>query len=137
MKGCGFADARPQRIYTTKIESSSHMATLAGTMMTCVIDAYEGKDVAAVDPPGVFLQTIMPKDKRDVHVILEGWITEFLAKIAPEVYQEYKHHKKGQSYLYCKLNVALYGTIKAALLCALAIRMWMAISVQLCGMYMI
>lgn len=62
MKGCGFADGRPQRIYTTKIESSSHMETLAGTMMTCVIDAYEGKDVATVDPPGAFLQTIIPCD---------------------------------------------------------------------------
>ncbi len=39
-----------------------------------------------------------------------------VAKIAPEVYQEYVHHRRGQADIYCKLNVALYGTLKVALL---------------------
>ena len=84
--------------------------------MTCVIDAYEGRDVATLDVPGAFLQAKLPEEDRDVHVILDGQMAELLAKIAPDVYQKYVHWKRGQSYIYCKLNVALYGTLKAALL---------------------
>ena len=85
-------------------------------MLTCMIDAFEKQDVATVDIPGAFLQTKMPKDERDVHVILDGRMAELLAKISPSTYQEYVHQRRGQAYIYCKLNVALYGTLKAALL---------------------
>ncbi len=63
-------------------------------MLTCMIDLYEGRDVATVDIPGAFLQTKMPKDKKDVHVILDGRMAELLAKIAPETYQEYIHQRR-------------------------------------------
>ena len=72
--------------------------------------------MATVDLPGAFLQTTMPNDKDVVHVVLDGRITELLAKIAPDVYFEYVHEHCGQPRIYCKLNVALYGTLKAALL---------------------
>ena len=85
-------------------------------MLTCMIDAYEGRDVATVDIPGAFLQTKMPKGEKDVHVILDGRMAELLAKIAPETYQEYVHQRRGQAYIYCKVNVVIYGTLKAALL---------------------
>ena len=80
--------------------------------MTCVIDAYERRDVATLDIPGAFLQTRMPDGEEKVHVMLEGRIAELLAKIAPGVYQEYVHHKQGQAYIYCVLNVAFYGVNK-------------------------
>ena len=41
-------------------------------MLTCMIDAFEGRDVATVDIPGAFLQTKMPNDERVVRVMLEG-----------------------------------------------------------------
>ena len=116
IKGRGCADGRSQRLYTTKIESSSPTASLAGLMLTCMIDAYENRDVATVDIPGAFLQTKMPDDEEDVHVMLDGRMAELLAKISPETYQKYIHHRRGQAYIYCKCNVAIYGTLKAALL---------------------
>jgi hypothetical protein len=72
IKGCRCADGRPQRLYTTKDESSSPTALLAGLIMTCVIDAYERRDVVTLDIPGAFLQTKMPADEKNVHVILDG-----------------------------------------------------------------
>lgn len=84
--------------------------------MTCVIDAFERRDVAPADLPGAFLQTKMPEDEPDVHVMIEGRMAELLAKILPETYQKYVHKHSGQSMIYCRLNVALYGTLKAALL---------------------
>lgn len=43
-------------------------------------------------------------------------MAELLAKIVPDVHQKYIHHNRGQLYFYCKLNVALYRTLKATLL---------------------
>ena len=116
IKGRGCADGRPQRLYTDKSETSSPTAALAAIMLTCMIEAFEKRDVATVDIPGAFLQTKQPKEEKDVHVVLDGRMAELLAKISPETYQEYVHQKRGQSLIYCKLNVALYGTLKAALL---------------------
>eukprot|EP00804_Cyclotella_cryptica_P027764 CCRYP_009202-RA/>CCRYP_009202-RA protein AED:0.72 eAED:0.12 QI:0/-1/0/1/-1/1/1/0/1137 len=116
LKGRGCADGRPQRVYTPKSETSSPTAALAAMIMTCVIDAHEGRDAATLDIPGAFLQTKMPKDEDVVHVVLDGRMAELLAKISPETYQEYVHHKREQAYIYCQLNVALYGTLKAAVL---------------------
>ena len=116
IKGHGCADGRPQRLYTDKSDSSSPTAFLAGVMTTCVIDAYEQRDVATVDIPGAFLQTKMPKDEKKVHVILDDRMAELLAKISPETYQKYVAHKRGKKFIYCELTCALYGTLKAALL---------------------
>ena len=69
-----------------------------------------------LDISGDFLQAKQPKEDRDVHVILDGRMAELLGKISPEKYQEYVHKKRGQAYIYCKLNITLYGTLKAALL---------------------
>ena len=55
IKGRGCADGRSQRLYTNKIETSSPTASQAGIFLTCMIDAYEKRDVAIADIPGVFL----------------------------------------------------------------------------------
>lgn len=43
-------------------------------------------------------------------------MAELLAKISPETYHRYVHHNCGNAYIYAKLNVALYGTLKVAIL---------------------
>ena len=116
IKGRGCADGRPQRLYTSRIETSSPTASLVGLMLTCMIDAFENRDVATIDIPGAFLQTKMPDDEEDVHVILDGRMAELLAKISPDTYQKYVYRRRGQAYIYCKCNVAIYGTLKASLL---------------------
>ena len=58
----------------------------------------------------------MPKNEDDLHVVLDGKIAELVAKISPDTYQKYVHHKRAQAHIYCKLNVSLYGTLKAAIL---------------------
>ena len=92
------------------------MAALTAIMFTCMIDAFEKRDVATVDIPGAFLQTKMPKEEKDFHVILDGRMAKLLAKITPETYQEYVSQKCGQAYIYCRVNFAIYETLKATLL---------------------
>ena len=43
-------------------------------------------------------------------------MAELLAKIDPWRYQEYIHERRGHTYIYCRVNVAIYRTLKAALL---------------------
>ena len=57
IKGRGCADGRKQRLWTDKCDSSSPTAALESLLITATIDAYEGRDVAAVDIPGAFPQT--------------------------------------------------------------------------------
>ena len=72
IKGRGCADGRPQQAYTEKIGTSSPTASLAAIMLTCLIDAFEKRDVTTVDIPGAFLQTKMPKGEDNAHVMLDG-----------------------------------------------------------------
>ena len=85
-------------------------------MLTGMINTFEKRDVATVDIPGEFLQTKMPKGEDDVHVILDGQMTELHANIAPETYQEDVHQRQGQAYICCRVNDSIHGTLKAALL---------------------
>ena len=87
VKGRGCADGRSQRLYTPKNETSLPTCTLARLIMACVIDAFEMRDVATVDIPGAFLQTKMPDNEEDIHVLIEGRMAELLSKISPETYQ--------------------------------------------------
>jgi hypothetical protein len=72
IKGQGCADGRPQRLYTPKNKTSLPTASLAGLILTCIIDAYKNRDVATVDLPGAFLQTKMPDDEDDMYAVLDG-----------------------------------------------------------------
>ena len=68
VKGQGCANWRPQEVYTSKQDTTTPTVTLAGLMITCVINAFEQQDVASL---GIPLQTKTPKDEEDVHIILE------------------------------------------------------------------
>ena len=72
--------------------------------------------MATVDIPGAFFQTRLPANEKEVHVVIDGQMAKLLANISPETYQKYVHHKQSQAYIYCKSNVALYGTLKSSLL---------------------
>jgi len=114
IKARGCADGRSQREYTTKAETSSPTVSLEAMMMSCTIDAREGRHVAVTDIPGAFLHADM---EEDVHMLLEGTIAELIVKLDPSLYRKYIwENRKGKPMLYVKLKKALYGTLQAALL---------------------
>ena len=68
-------------------------------MLTCVIEAQEGRDVAVVDIPNAFAQTVVSDQDTEHHVIvrIRGPLVDVLVSIAPEVYSPYvTTNKKGQ-----------------------------------------
>ena len=89
------------------------MAT-GGVIITSMIDAYEKCDVEIVDVPGAFLNIT-----NDEHMIMCLWgkLVEIMVHMNPKLYRP--HIRIGQSgvlVLYVKLNKALYGLLRAALL---------------------
>jgi hypothetical protein len=55
-------------------------------MLTCVIDAIEGRDVATVDIPGAFMQSEM---KGDISIMkLEGVMVEVIMILDPKKYKK-------------------------------------------------
>jgi hypothetical protein len=75
IKGLGCANGRKQRIYTTKQEASSPTVTIESLMISCAIDAKEGRDVATVDIRGAFMQVDMDEI---VQMRLEGTMADLV-----------------------------------------------------------
>jgi hypothetical protein len=84
-----------------------------------VIEAQEGRDVAVVDIPNAFVQTVVSDEDKEHCVIvrIRGPLVDILVSIAPEVYGLYvTTNKKGQQVLIVECLNAVYGTMVAALL---------------------
>jgi hypothetical protein len=109
-RGC--ADGRPQRLYRSKLETSSPTANIESIFIGSAVDAKERRNVAHVDIPGAFLQT----EASDGTIIkLQGVLVLTLVKINPEweKYIVYEGRKKVPT-IYSEAIKALYGTVDAA-----------------------
>jgi hypothetical protein len=85
---------------------------IESVMLTCVIDAFEGSEVATVDIPRSFLQADMDKT---VYVRMTNTVIGMLS-IIDRMYDKYNNHEGTRKTLYVKLHKALYGTLRKALL---------------------
>ena len=112
IKGRGCADGRKQRLNTPKDAASSPTVATESVLLSCVIDAKEGRDVATVDIPGAFMQG---EQDETVHMRLEGTLAELLTKCDPKLYRKYVVTENNKPVLYVELVKALYGTLRAAL----------------------
>jgi hypothetical protein len=82
--------------------------SIEAVLLSCVIDAQEGCDVATVDIPGAFMQA---EPDEVLHVKLEGQMAELMARLDPQVYLKHIQVERGKSVLYVELKKALYGTL--------------------------
>ena len=117
VKGRVVAGGDKQRGKIDKLDASSPTAALESVLLTAVIDAHEGRDVAVIDIPNAFVQTRLEDDKDKAIMRLRGKLAELMVKVAPEIYTKYVIiNKKGETVLYVRLLNALCGIMKAALL---------------------
>ena len=108
-----------QRDHVTKEEASSPTAYTESVILTSIVDANEGRDVATVDIPNAFAQTVITDAHKDYRVIarIRGKLVDILVDIAPDVYGPYVYeNKKGEKVLLVQCTNALYGTMVASLL---------------------
>ncbi len=86
-------------------------------MLTCVINANKNRDVAIVDIPNAFIQTVVEDEKDRALIQIRGPLVDILVSIAPDVYGPYVTiGKKGKKQLLVQYLTALYGTMVALLL---------------------
>jgi hypothetical protein len=83
-------------------------------IITVVVDAYKGCDVACFDKPGIFLHTDSDKD---ISMIIKRRLAELMVQVPTNLYREYiSVDRKGMAILYIKMQKAIYGLLRSALL---------------------
>ena len=115
IKGRTVAGGNKQRDYISKEDASSPTVATEAVLLTCIIDAEEGRDVAVVDIPNAFIQTKI-EDEADMAIIkLRGILVDMLLDIAPAVYQSFvTTDKAGSKQLIVQCKNAIYGTMVAS-----------------------
>ena len=114
IKGRRVADRRPQKKIYLKDETASPTVSLEALLLSLMIEAKEGRDIATADVGrgGAYLHREM-----DDFIVLK--MVEIAVDIMCKVNDAYKQYvttKKGQQVLYLQLLKALYGCVKAALI---------------------
>jgi hypothetical protein len=118
LKGRTCADGSIQRKWMERDEVSSPTVSTEATMITGVIEAMEGRDVATCDIPNAFVQTDLDeydKDGNRTIMRIRGPLVEILCEMDPQ-YQQYVHYDKNGPVLYVHLIKALYGMLVSAML---------------------
>jgi hypothetical protein len=111
------AGGNKQRGTINKQDASSPTAALESVLLTAVIDAKKGQDVAVIDIPNAFVQTRLENEEDKAIMRLRGKLAELMVKVVPKIYTKYAIiNRKGETVLYVRLLNALYGITKAALL---------------------
>ena len=108
-----------QHDYITKEDVSSPTVSAEAVMLTCIIDAAEDRDIAVVDIPNAFAQTVVSEEDAEHRVIvrIRGPLVDILVLIAPDVYGPYvSTNKSGQKVLSVECLNAVYGLMVEALL---------------------
>ena len=75
--------------YIPKEEAAATTVSLKLVMLTSVIDAQEGCNIALMDVPNAFIQTHLILDDNKVVIQLHGPLATLLVNLAPEVYGPY------------------------------------------------
>ncbi len=108
------ADGQKQRGDWTKQETMLPTVSTEAVFITAVIDTHKEHDVTCFDIPGAFLHADSDKD---ITMILKGRLAELMVKVAPNLYRKYiSVDAKGSAILYVKMQKAIYGLLRSALL---------------------
>lgn len=112
IKGRRVAGGNKQRGYISKEDASSPTVATEAVILTSIVDAQEGRDVATVDIPNAFIQTHIEDEEDMVIMKIRGLLADMLVEIAPEVYKPFLT----KSGLLVQCQNAIYGTMSASLL---------------------
>ena len=114
IKGRACADGRKQREEIKREDAASPTVALDSILLTSAIDAHEGREVATIDIPGAYLHT---DTDEEIVMLLRGKLAELMAQVDPKLYRKYiTKDSKGRPILYVRMQKALYGLLRSALL---------------------
>jgi hypothetical protein len=111
------AGGNKQRDFISKENASSPTVATESVLLTSLIDAQENCDVAIVDIPNAFIQTVMEDNEDKAVMRIRGHMVDVLVKVVPKVYGPYvSTDKQGRKQLLVECLNAIYGTMVASLL---------------------
>jgi hypothetical protein len=86
------AGGNEQRDYISKEDASLPTVATEAILLSCIIDAKEGRDVTVIDIPNAFIQ-MQVKDKGDMAIIkIRGVLVDILVQIACSRRLQVLHH---------------------------------------------
>jgi hypothetical protein len=88
-QGRGCADGQKQHINSTKQEASLPTVAIESLLLSCMIDAKEGGDVATMDMDEL------------VHIRLEGTMADLVVHLSPETYNKFVIHNHEKTCYTC------------------------------------
>jgi hypothetical protein len=93
---------------------TSPTVSTEAVFITAVVDAYKECIVACFDIPGTILH---PDSEKDITMFLKGRLVELMLQVVPNLYRKYiSVDRKGMAKLYVKMQKAIYGHLRSALL---------------------
>jgi hypothetical protein len=114
VKARACANGSTQQQHIAKEEATAPTVTSDAIFVQATIYAHENCDTATCDIPGAFLQADNPDY---VLMRLDGTLAELMVTVDPKIYRKYiTSNAKGKPVLYVKLEKAVYGMMKSALL---------------------
>ena len=118
VKARACANGSIQHKWMDKEDAASPTASLESVLLTAVIDAKEGRDIATVDIPNAFIQTDIPQEEGKEQIIMKirGPMVDMLVEIDPSTYSKHVIYEHGQKIIYCAVLKAIYGMLTSALL---------------------
>ncbi len=100
-----------------KEDASSSTIFSEAVMLRCIVNANEDRDVAILDIPNEFVQTVVEDKKGRAFIRIRGPLVNILVTITPDVYGSYVTvGKKGEKQLLVQCLTALYGAMVVLLL---------------------
>ncbi|CAJ1934800.1 unnamed protein product [Cylindrotheca closterium] len=100
------------REWLSREDTSSPIAALEAILITCVIDAYEGRDMMSLDIPNAFIQTQMPMM---MMMKITGLLVDMMIRLEPR-YRDYVVIENGKRVIYVRVLRAIYGMLEASML---------------------
>jgi hypothetical protein len=100
LKGRTMAGGNKQQDYISKEDASLPTIATEAVLLSCIIDAKEGRDVTVIDIPNAFILTRVEDDGVMAIIKICGVLIDILVQIAPDVYKSYvTTDKKGTKQL--------------------------------------
>jgi hypothetical protein len=112
------ANGSTQRSYMEREKGSSLTVSTKSTMLTSVIEAAEGRDVATCNIWNAFIQTEVQevdKDGNKIIMKIRSVLVDFLVKVVPE-YEAFVIQEGSGKVLDLRVKKAIYGMLESALL---------------------
>jgi hypothetical protein len=98
----------------SKQDTTLLTVVMESVFITTVINAHKGRNVVCFYITRVFLHADV---EEDITMVLKGRLAELMVQVTPNLYRKYiTVDRKGTAILYVKMQKALYGLLRSALL---------------------